>query len=97
MWRIETRKYWYLYLKNNLFLGETVNLFGWLTYKRMNRFLVIKDAYGLIQARIADNDLKKYEDMFNSLTYDTVLRLQGKVLDRNIHVNKKLPTGEVEV
>lgn len=63
----------------------------------MNRFLVIKDAYGLIQARIADENLKKYEDLLNKLTYDTVLRLKGKVLDRGVHANKKLPTGEVEV
>lgn len=63
----------------------------------MNRFLVIKDSYGQIQARIPDENLMKFKDFVSNLHYDTVLRLKGKVLDRGVHKNKKLSTGEIEV
>lgn len=35
-------------------VGETVVLSGWLEYQRMNKFVVLRDSYGVTQVLISD-------------------------------------------
>ncbi|CAI4231575.1 unnamed protein product [Auanema sp. JU1783] len=76
-----------LSLKNE---GEKVKLMGWLAYKRMNKFLVLRDSYGMVQVTVPAN---QYED----LPYESVVQVEGIVRSRGDHANPNMKTGEIEV
>lgn len=79
-------------------LGESAKLYGWVAYKRLNNFIVLRDSYGAVQVRIPRDLTAKYKSLFKNLTYESVLRVEGTVIDRGekFH-NPEMPTGDVEV
>jgi aspartyl-tRNA synthetase len=86
-----------LNLLYNPFLGEKVQLYGWLTFKRMNRFLVLRDAYGSVQITVPEEKADQFGDKLQKLPYESTLRVTGIVRDRGIDRNPKIETGDVEV
>lgn len=76
---------------------QKVTLYGWLQFSRLNRFLVLRDAYGCVQARIPD----KREDLVEKIkmiNYESVLKVEGVVVDRGEQYrNATMQTGDIEV
>ncbi|KHJ77713.1 nucleic acid-binding domain protein [Oesophagostomum dentatum] len=68
---------------------------GWLAYKRMNRFLVLRDAYGTVQARVAPES--EFERIVKDLPYESIVRVEGCVIDRGENRNPNMKTGEIEI
>lgn len=75
-----------------------MELYGWLSFKRMNRFLVLRDAYGMVQVTIPDENLQKFGEKIRQLHYESALRVTGKVRSRGpLNRNPKMMTGDIEV
>lgn len=75
--------------------GTNVRVMGWLVYKRMNRFIVLRDAYGIVQAFVdSESPLSK---VVKELHYESVVQIEGTVLSRGNNVNPKMKTGEIEI
>lgn len=76
-----------------LYIGKTIDLFGWIDTKRDHRkivFLDIRDRTGIVQV-IGDEKMK-------SLTPESVVLIKGIVKKRpDKLINPKIPTGEIEV
>ncbi|XP_032687271.1 aspartate--tRNA ligase, mitochondrial isoform X2 [Odontomachus brunneus] len=68
-----------------------------MEFKRMERFIILRDSYGSTQLLIPEdrNDLiKAMEDV----PYESVLRVAGKVVSRpESQKNKKIKTGDIEI
>ncbi|KAL6743954.1 hypothetical protein Aduo_016935 [Ancylostoma duodenale] len=75
--------------------GVKVCVMGWLAYKRMNRFLVLRDAYGSVQATVAPDSY--YATIVKDLPYESVVQVEGSVIDRGENKNLKMKTGEIEI
>ncbi|KHN88801.1 Aspartate--tRNA ligase, mitochondrial [Toxocara canis] len=75
---------------------KSATIYGWLAFKRMDRFLVLRDAYGSVQVRIPDSrtDLIKAAAAAN---YESVLKVTGVIADRGTNRNPSMKTGDVEV
>ncbi|GMS79019.1 hypothetical protein PENTCL1PPCAC_1194, partial [Pristionchus entomophagus] len=77
--------------------GSEVILFGWLSFRRLNRFIVIRDSYGSIQATIKDDD-EESKSLLSHLPYESIIRVRGRVRDRGEkHRNGKMETGDIEI
>ncbi|MFH4975917.1 hypothetical protein AB6A40_002626 [Gnathostoma spinigerum] len=76
--------------------GKQVVVCGWLMYKRMGKFLVLKDAYGLVQTRIPEGH-KDLLEKVEQLNYETVVKVKGTVVSRGQQTNPKMETGEIEI
>ncbi len=78
---------------------QTVKLSGWINKKRDHGnllFLDLRDHYGLTQCVINDNN-SIFKDI-EKLPLETVIQIEGKVLERDKDtINKNLNTGEIEV
>ncbi|KAJ1352807.1 hypothetical protein KIN20_009229 [Parelaphostrongylus tenuis] len=75
--------------------GANVCVMGWLVYKRMDRFIVLRDAYGIVQAFVdPESPLSK---TVKDLHYESVVEVEGTVLSRGNNVNPKMKTGEIEI
>src|SRR6218665_3635253 len=57
-------------------VGETVNLYGWLEYQRGGKFIVLRDAYGSVQALIKK---PKHRKLLKETSFESVIRLSGVV------------------
>lgn len=80
---------------NALNKNEKVSVMGWLSHKRMDRFFVLRDAYGSVQAKIPENsELKRF---LKELPYESIVRVDGIVVDRGENRNKNMKTGEIEI
>ncbi|VDD86407.1 unnamed protein product [Enterobius vermicularis] len=77
-------------------IGEKAKLCGWLAYRRLDRFLILRDAYGLVQARIPDTR-KDLQELAAGTSYESVLAVEGTVESRGENSNPQMPTGAVEV
>ncbi|MDD6878935.1 MAG: aspartate--tRNA ligase [bacterium] len=78
-------------------VGDKVELFGWVQKKRNLGGLVfidLRDRSGIIQLVV--NPDSKYYDLASSLKSESVIKVTGKVFERQSK-NTKIPTGEVEV
>ncbi|GFY43535.1 aspartate--tRNA ligase [Trichonephila inaurata madagascariensis] len=81
---------------NSNHVGQEVTLCGWTTYQRWNKFIILRDAYGLTQ--IIFNDINLSQKFVTSLPLESVIQVSGIVKKRPPkEVNKKMPTGEIEV
>ncbi|GFX58684.1 aspartate--tRNA ligase, mitochondrial, partial [Trichonephila clavipes] len=82
---------------NSNHVGQEVTLCGWTTYQRCNKFIILRDAYGLTQ--IIFNDIENLSQKFvTSLPLESVIQVSGIVKKRPPKdVNKKMPTGEIEI
>ncbi|CAI2353924.1 unnamed protein product [Caenorhabditis sp. 36 PRJEB53466] len=75
--------------------NEKVSVMGWLSHKRMDRFFVLRDAYGSVQAKISeDSQLKR---LLKETPYESVIRVDGVVVDRGDNRNQKMKTGDIEI
>lgn len=78
-----------------LFADEKVSVMGWLSHKRMDRFFVLRDAYGSVQAKIPKDS--KLRSLLKETPYESVIRVDGVVVDRGDNQNQKMRTGEIEI
>ncbi|CEF63260.1 Aspartate--tRNA ligase, mitochondrial [Strongyloides ratti] len=76
--------------------GKIVSLYGWVAYKRMDKFVVLKDAYGMTQLQI-DDENKELKEIVKNITLESCLSVVGIVKDRKNERNKSMDTGEIEV
>lgn len=73
-------------------VGQKVILCGWVQYHRLSKFLLLRDAYGLIQCIMNENS------NLPALPLETVVKIEGTLLLRpQKTINPNMPTGEVEV
>ena len=79
--------------------GENVRISGWVHRKRDHGqllFVDLRDNYGLTQC-VIDVSSPLFPEL-EALRVESVIKVTGTVVERNAEtVNKKLPTGEVEV
>ncbi|KAF1751619.1 hypothetical protein GCK72_018173 [Caenorhabditis remanei] len=75
--------------------NEKVSVMGWLSHKRMDRFFVLRDAYGSVQAKIQENS--ELKQLLKELPYESVIRVDGTVVDRGENRNNKMKTGDIEI
>ena len=80
-------------------VGSNILLSGWINKKRDHGnllFLDLRDNYGITQC-IVDKENKNFIDL-ERLQLETVIRIEGKVVDRSTDtINKEIETGEIEV
>ncbi len=80
-------------------VGSNILLSGWINKKRDHGnllFLDLRDNYGITQC-IVDKGNKNFKDL-EKLQLETVINVEGKVVDRSIDtINKEIETGEIEV
>ncbi|CAH1116419.1 unnamed protein product [Phaedon cochleariae] len=78
-------------------VGELVSIMGWLEYQRMDKFLVLRDAYGETQLIISDEDTSTKE-LLKTLPLESIMEVRGTVSLRPKNmVNENQSTGEIEV
>ncbi|KRX55434.1 Aspartate--tRNA ligase, mitochondrial, partial [Trichinella sp. T9] len=71
-------------------VGERVTLCGWLQRKRLDKFVVLRDMYGSVQALLERGQFEK----LRSVPLESVLRVDGTVVARPLSSQW---SGEVEV
>ena len=78
---------------------SNISLSGWINKKRDHGnllFLDLRDNYGLTQC-VIENNHQNFKE-FEKLPLETVIKINGKVLERNKDtINKDLKTGEIEI
>ncbi|XP_037268982.1 aspartyl-tRNA synthetase, mitochondrial isoform X6 [Rhipicephalus microplus] len=78
--------------------GQQVTLCGWLAFKRMDRFLLLRDAYGITQVLLPDEGAESARAQLECLPLESVVQVMGRVVCRPPNqCNPKLSTGQVEV
>ncbi|XP_025152367.1 aspartate--tRNA ligase, mitochondrial isoform X2 [Harpegnathos saltator] len=78
-------------------IGEQVKLSGWMEFKRMGKFIILRDSYGSTQLLIPE-DRKDLMETMRDIPYESVLSITGKVASRPEGLeNKKMKTGDIEV
>ena len=79
--------------------GSLVRISGWINKKRDHGnllFIDLRDNYGITQC-IIDQENKNFKDI-EKLQLETVIKIEGKVLERTAEtVNKDINTGEIEI
>ena len=81
------------------YIGQDVNLYGWVQRVRNLGNLVfidLRDREGLVQIVVNKDSGKKLMDIADSLGNEYVLQVKGKVVKRS-EVNPDMKTGQVEV
>ena len=82
-------------------LGESVNLNGWVNTVRLHGqvvFVDLRDRYGKTQIVFNEDINKTTFDRVKKLGLEDVIGITGKVVARpDDAVNKKIPTGEIDV
>ncbi|CAH0699755.1 unnamed protein product [Spodoptera exigua] len=73
--------------------GQKVTLCGWIQFSRLSKFLLLRDAYGLTQCIVNDDNIS-----FSDIPLETVVKIEGTVALRpKDMINKTMPTGVIEV
>ena len=78
-------------------VGETVELYGWVSRKRDLGGLVfidLRDRSGIMQLAVRPEN--KYYELASSLKNEYVIKVVGKIVERESK-NVNIPTGEIEV
>ncbi|VDK66711.1 unnamed protein product [Onchocerca ochengi] len=77
--------------------SQKVTLYGWLQFNRLNRFLVLRDAYGSVQVRVPEKK-KDLIEKIKMINCESVLKIEGVVVDRGEEYrNANMRTGDIEV
>jgi len=79
--------------------GQKVILKGWVASWRNHGgiyFVDLRDRYGITQV-VFDERLGDNFDLISQVRNEYVLAIYGEVSDRGENINKKIPTGEIEV
>uniref|UniRef100_A0A914HJ47 Aminoacyl-transfer RNA synthetases class-II family profile domain-containing protein n=1 Tax=Globodera rostochiensis TaxID=31243 RepID=A0A914HJ47_GLORO len=74
-------------------VGSRVKLYGWLAYKRMNKFVVLRDSFGSVQAVLP----RTFTSLIKSTNVESALCLEGVVADRGKERNAEMATGDIEI
>ena len=78
--------------------GASVLICGWLQFKRLDKFLVIKDSYGVTQLLLKDDAVIEDGVSVTHIPLESVVEAEGVVTARPPKMqNPKMATGEVEV
>lgn len=80
--------------------GEKVILAGWVHSSRDHggmTFVDLRDHTGIVQLRFNPDTAKDAHDDARSLHHENVIAIEGQVVSRGEWVNKKIPTGEIEI
>ncbi|XP_059048371.1 aspartate--tRNA ligase, mitochondrial [Achroia grisella] len=73
-------------------VGEKVSLCGWVQYQRMNKFLLLRDAYGITQCIVGG------DTNCPNIPLETVVKIEGIVeLRPKGMINSDMETGDIEV
>ena len=82
-------------------VGQEVVLMGWVAKKRdfgIFTFIDLRDREGLTQVVVSEEDAPEAHEKAKNLRGEYVVAVKGKVIKREEGtINKKLPTGEIEV
>ncbi len=82
-------------------VGEEVVLMGWAAKKRdfgIFTFIDLRDRYGLTQIVVSEEDAKDAHAKAKNVRGEFVVAVKGSVVNREEGtINKKLPTGAIEV
>ncbi|CAD5231791.1 unnamed protein product [Bursaphelenchus xylophilus] len=73
--------------------GNRVLLKGWVSYKRYNKFFVLKDSYGTVQILTPE----KMSGFMKDVPHESVVAVEGVVINRGENSNKSMATGDIEV
>jgi len=80
-------------------VGSDVRISGWVNKKRDHGnllFIDLRDNYGITQCIVSQEN--KYFSEIEKIQLETVIKIEGKVLERSIDtINKDIETGEIEV
>jgi aspartyl-tRNA synthetase len=80
-------------------VGSDVRISGWVNKKRDHGnllFIDLRDNYGITQCIV--NQENKYFSEIEKIQLETVIKIEGKVLERSKDtINKDIETGEIEV
>ncbi|XP_039280809.1 aspartate--tRNA ligase, mitochondrial [Nilaparvata lugens] len=77
--------------------GAEVVLCGWLQFLRMNKFVTIRDSYGVTQILIPE-ELAEEAQLLVKAPMESIIRVKGVVATRPpAEVSPKMATGEIEV
>ena len=77
--------------------GATVRICGWLQFKRLDKFLVVKDSYGVTQLLLEDAVIDDGVSV-SHIPLESVVAAEGVVIARPSKMrNPKMSTGDVEV
>ncbi|KAH8241012.1 hypothetical protein KR026_010232 [Drosophila bipectinata] len=79
-------------------INEKVVICGWLEFQRMNKFFILRDAYGQTQVLLSTKT-KGLEDYAETgVPIESIVRVEGVVIPRPAAtINPKMQTGHVEV
>uniref|UniRef100_A0AC35UFQ7 AA_TRNA_LIGASE_II domain-containing protein n=1 Tax=Rhabditophanes sp. KR3021 TaxID=114890 RepID=A0AC35UFQ7_9BILA len=77
-------------------VGKNVKLYGWVNFKRMNKFIVLRDAYGTTQLKVKETDVGSTK-MIKSLFLESCIEVEGVVKDRGEDRSTQMTTGDIEV
>uniref|UniRef100_A0A1I7THS5 AA_TRNA_LIGASE_II domain-containing protein n=1 Tax=Caenorhabditis tropicalis TaxID=1561998 RepID=A0A1I7THS5_9PELO len=82
-------------------INEKVTVMGWLSHKRMDRFFVLRDAYGSVQAKISEALSREcfieLKALLKDIPYESVIQVDGTVVDRGENRNEAMKTGDIEI
>jgi len=77
--------------------GCRVQVCGWLQFRRLDIFALLKDSYGVVQLLLKDGKSERGFDL-SQVPLESVICAQGTVRARPSNmINPKMATGEIEV
>ncbi|XP_017086699.1 LOW QUALITY PROTEIN: aspartate--tRNA ligase, mitochondrial [Drosophila eugracilis] len=79
-------------------INEKVTICGWLEFQRMNKFFILRDAYGQTQVLLSPKTRGLEEYAEAGVPIESIVRVEGTVIPRPAAtINPKMQTGHVEV
>ncbi|XP_017025829.3 aspartate--tRNA ligase, mitochondrial isoform X1 [Drosophila kikkawai] len=79
-------------------INEKVVICGWLEFQRMNKFFILRDAYGQTQVLLLPKTTGLEEYVETGVPIESIVRVEGTVIPRPAAtINPKMQTGHVEV
>ncbi|XP_060654062.1 aspartate--tRNA ligase, mitochondrial isoform X1 [Drosophila nasuta] len=79
-------------------INEKVVICGWLEFQRMNKFFILRDAYGQTQVLIMPKTKGLEEYAETAVPIESIVRVEGTVIPRPAAtINPKMTTGHVEI
>ncbi|KAI8428518.1 hypothetical protein MSG28_007298, partial [Choristoneura fumiferana] len=74
-------------------VGEYVTICGWVQYLRLSKFLLLRDAYGVLQCTVSEEDID-----FSNIPLESVVKVDGKnsaIISMGDYENACLCLGEI--
>ena len=80
--------------------GKLVTLMGWVGgYRNLGNtiFIVLRDRFGVTQLKVDPSNNQDVHDLAQKIRQEWVIGVVGEVISRGDNINKKQPTGAIEV